>query len=73
MDFTEYFSHHHLVVHKLRASRRRTLCGERITDMLVARGRDIARSAKPNSKTLVATCYECVTGTDLRKVPCVSI
>jgi len=68
MEFIEYFAHDHLVIHTLRRKGKRTVCGSKVSKMLVARPKDIIRAEKPDTDTLVAHCFECVTGIDLTKV-----
>jgi hypothetical protein len=66
MDFIEYFSHHHLVVHTLRRKGKRTVCGNKVASMLPARGEDLDRAFSPKRKTIIATCFECANGIDFR-------
>ena len=65
MDFIEYFSHHHLVVHTLRRKGKRTVCGNKVAGMLPARPMDLDRAGRKN-KTVLATCFECANGIDFR-------
>jgi len=65
MDYIEYFNHHHLVRHTLRPKGKRTICGNKVSKMLVARNEDLVRAATYRTRTLLATCWECDNGIEV--------
>jgi hypothetical protein len=56
--FIEYYNHDLLVTHWVRKGGKRTLCGERLKKMLVARPRDLDRAAR--GRMTDSRCLDCI-------------